>query len=67
MADQQIPNNESLAAKSDRVRFTILVYRKPGMSLSDFQKYWREQHAGVFTSIAVVKENLLSYQKVRQT
>ena len=60
MADEQ-------NRKQDRVRFTILVYQKPGMSRSDFSKYWREQHAGVFASIAIVKKNLLNYQQVRET
>lgn len=64
MADVQKPNNEASVAKQDRVRLTLLVHRKPGLSLSEFQKYWREQHAGVFTGIAVVKKNLLSYQQV---
>ena len=64
MADLHKSNNEASVAKQDRVRLTLLVYRKPGMSLSDFQKYWREQHAGIFTGIAIVKKNLLSYQQV---
>ena len=64
MADVQKPNNEASVAKQDRVRLTLLVHRKPGLSLGEFQKYWREQHAGVFTGIAIVKKNLLSYQQV---
>ena len=64
MADEQKSNNEASIAKQDRVRLTLLVYRKPGMSLGGFQKYWREQHAGVFTGIAIAKKNLLNYQQV---
>ena len=64
MADVQKSNNEASVAKQGRVRLTLLVYRKTGMRLSEFQKYWREQHAGVFTGIAIAKKNLLSYQQV---
>ena len=41
------------------------MYRGPGTSLSEFQNYWQDQHAGVVTSIAMVKENLPSHQQVR--
>ena len=64
MVDIQKSNDEASVAKQDRVRLTLLVHRKPDLSLSEFQKYWREQHAGVFTGIAIVKKNLLSYQQV---
>ena len=64
MADVQKSSNEASVAKQDRVRLTLLVYRKPGLGLGEFQKYWQEHHAGVFTGIAIVKKNLLSYQQV---
>ena len=66
MADESTPNKSPTASK-DRVRLTLLVYRKPGMSLNDFQQYWREQHSQIFTSIAIVKKNLLRYEQVRET
>ena len=66
MADEPNPNKSPTASK-DRVRLTLLVYRKPGMSLNDFQQYWREQHSQIFTSIAIVKKNLLRYEQVRKT
>ena len=50
--------------RTDRVRLAILVYRKPGMSLQDFQDYWRKEHAKVFSGIEVVKKNLLKYEQV---
>ena len=65
MSDVQPPQHEYSAAKQDRVRLTIFVYRKPGLTLSEFQQYWRERHAKIFSGIAVVKKNLLSYQQVR--
>lgn len=66
MADEQEPKTESAAARQDRVRLTLLVYRKQGTSLDDFQKYWKNQHSKVFSGIAIVKKNLLSYVQVRE-
>ena len=66
MADEQKPKKYPVARK-DRVRFTILVYRKPGMSRDEFQKYWREEHSDIFSNIAIVKKNLLNYEQVRET
>ena len=67
MADEQSTKNASSTGQQDRARLSIFVYRKQGLSLDEFQKYWREQHSGLFSSIAIVKENLLSYQQVRGT
>ena len=66
MADEQKPKKYPVARK-DRVRFTILVYRKPGMSRDEFQRYWREEHSGIFSNIAIVKKNLVNYEQVRET
>ena len=66
MADEQNSKNKPLAARQDRVRLTLLVYRKQGMSLDEFQKYWKDEHSKVFSSIAVVKRNLLTYVQVRE-
>ncbi len=51
--------------RTDRVRLVILVHRKDGMSLEDFQSYWRDEHSQVFSSIPIVKKNLLNYEQVR--
>lgn len=51
--------------RTDRVRLTILIYRKEGISTEDFHTYWRTKHAGIFTGIAIVKKNLLRYEQVR--
>ena len=66
MADEQKPKKYPVARK-DRVRFTILVYRKLGMSREDFQRYWREEHSAIFSNIAIVKKNLVNYEQVRET
>ena len=66
MADEQKPKTYPVTRK-DRVRFTIIVYRKPGMSRDEFQRYWREEHSDIFSNIAIVKKNLLNYEQVRET
>ena len=65
MADEK-PKKYPVARK-DRVGFAILVYRKPGMSRDEFQRYWREEHSDIFSNIAIVKKNLINYEQVRET
>ena len=52
--------------RADRVRLVILINRKEGMSVEDFQKYWRDEHSHLFSSLAIVKENLLKYEQVHE-
>ncbi len=66
MADEQHPNNKPLAARQDRVRLTLLVYRKEGISRDEFQRYWKDEHSKIFSGIAIVKKNLLSYVQVSE-
>ncbi|KAI0702934.1 hypothetical protein C8T65DRAFT_655135 [Cerioporus squamosus] len=48
---------------SDRVRLAILISPKPGMTPDECRSYWRSNHFKVFSSIAVVKRNLLKYEQ----
>lgn len=50
--------------RRDRVRLTVLIYRKEGMSTEDFQKYWRDEHSQCFAHLKIVKTNLLKYEQV---
>ncbi len=50
--------------RSDRVRLAVLMSPKPGLSFEEFDRYWLDVHADVFTSIAIVKRNLLKYEQV---
>ena len=36
------------------------------MSRDEFQRYWREEHSDIFSSIAIVKKNLVNYEQVRE-
>lgn len=57
-----VPNE--LRYRRDRVRLTVLVFRKEGMSTEEFQKYWRDQHSQCFAHLKIVKKNLLKYEQV---
>lgn len=47
------------------VRLISFLYRKPGMSVEDFAKHWRENHSRVFTSAKYVQEKVVNYEQVR--
>ncbi|KAL9126145.1 MAG: hypothetical protein Q9217_004756 [Psora testacea] len=49
--------------RPDRVRMVAIIFRKQGMSVEDFQSYWRDEHSQLFASIAVVKRNLFKYEQ----
>ena len=51
--------------RTDRVPLAVFTYRKPAMSVEDLQAYWRDEHSKIFSSIPIVKKNLLSYEQVR--
>lgn len=59
-------SNAALPAtvRSDRVRMVALMYPKDGLSFEEFDKYWLNEHSKVFTSIDIVKTNLLKYEQV---
>ncbi|KAI0326539.1 hypothetical protein GY45DRAFT_1258785 [Cubamyces sp. BRFM 1775] len=51
------------AVRTDRVRLAVLMAPKPGLSFEEFDRYWLDVHAEVFSSIAIVKRNLLKYEQ----
>ena len=50
--------------RQDRVRLAVLMAPKPGLSFEEFDRYWLDVHAKVFSSIAIAKRNLLKYEQV---
>ena len=52
------------ALRTDRVRLAVLMAPKPGLSFEEFDRYWLDVHAEVFSSIAIAKRNLLKYEQV---
>lgn len=61
-------NTDSFAPtlRPDRVRLAVLMAPKHGLSFEEFDRYWLDVHAKVFSSISIVKRNLLKYEQVRQ-
>ncbi|KAI8994044.1 hypothetical protein BD414DRAFT_481225 [Trametes punicea] len=51
------------ALRTDRVRLAVLMAPKPGLSFEEFDRYWLDVHANVFSSIAIAKRNLLKYEQ----
>ncbi|KAI0674974.1 hypothetical protein C8Q78DRAFT_1009866 [Trametes maxima] len=49
--------------RPDRVRLSMLLVPKEGLSLEDFRRHWIENHASLFSSLPVVKKNLLKYEQ----
>lgn len=43
-ADEEAKPKKTLAARPDRMRLSILLYRMKDMSLEDFNKYWANEH-----------------------
>ena len=62
MTSSTDPSTPSL--RPDRVRLAVLMAPKPGLSFEEFDRYWLDVHAKVFSSIAIVKRNLLKYEQV---
>ncbi|KAI8968612.1 hypothetical protein BD414DRAFT_504244 [Trametes punicea] len=60
MSDNASPK---LALRTNRVRLAVLMAPKPGLSFEEFDRYWLDVHANVFSSIAVAKRNLLKYEQ----
>jgi hypothetical protein len=54
----------SYTFRPDRVRLAILMKRKPGMSKEEFSRYWAEVHSPLFTSLDIVKANIVKYEQV---
>ncbi|KAF7797935.1 hypothetical protein EIP86_009142 [Pleurotus ostreatoroseus] len=56
-------SSETASIRKDRVRVVVLMHRKDDISFEDFDRYWLTQHAKIFTSIDIVKKNLLKYEQ----
>ncbi|KAJ7678933.1 hypothetical protein DFH06DRAFT_975016 [Mycena polygramma] len=52
-----------MSFRTDRVRLVALLKRKPSLSKEEFHKYWAEKHGPLFSSLEIVKTNLLKYEQ----
>ena len=41
-----------------------LMYPKDGVGFEEFDHYWLHEHSKIFTSLDIVKKNLLKYEQV---
>ncbi|KAI0674924.1 hypothetical protein C8Q78DRAFT_1066822 [Trametes maxima] len=56
-------NSSPPTLRTDRVRLAVLMAPKPGLSFEEFDRYWLDVHANIFSSIAIAKRNLLKYEQ----
>ncbi|KAJ7261845.1 hypothetical protein B0H12DRAFT_1013346 [Mycena haematopus] len=52
-----------MSFRTDRVRLAVLFKRKPTISKEEFVKYWAETHGPLFSSLDIVKKNILKYEQ----
>ena len=51
----------------NRVRFTAVFCPAPGISNSQFKKYWLQEHGKKFLSLDIARKNLTKYEQVGLT
>ncbi|KAI0829729.1 hypothetical protein BC628DRAFT_1314156 [Trametes gibbosa] len=51
------------AARTDRYRVVGLMAKKPGLTDEEFFTYWRTKNGPLFTSLEIVKKNLIKYEQ----
>ncbi|KAJ6508005.1 hypothetical protein C8R47DRAFT_1036853 [Mycena vitilis] len=52
-----------MSFRTDRVRLVVLLKRKSSLSKEEFHTYWSEKHGPLFSSLEIVKTNLLKYEQ----
>ena len=53
-----------MSLRTDRARLVLLVKRKATLSKEAFHHYWSGTHGALFSSLDIVKTNLLKYEQV---
>ncbi|KAJ3556421.1 hypothetical protein NM688_g2033 [Phlebia brevispora] len=49
--------------RKDRVRVVAIMFPKDGISFEEFDRYWLTEHSKLFSSLDIVKKNLLKYEQ----
>ncbi|KAG6329094.1 hypothetical protein ID866_9994 [Astraeus odoratus] len=52
-----------MSLRTDRVRITGSFKRKEGVSKEEFDNFWLNEHPKLFTSLDIVKKNILKYEQ----
>ncbi|KAI0829731.1 hypothetical protein BC628DRAFT_1408560 [Trametes gibbosa] len=63
VSEQAHAEVDAPSLRTDRVRLVVLMAPKPGLSFEEFDRYWLDVHAKVFSSIAIAERNLLKYEQ----
>ncbi|KAF8899395.1 hypothetical protein BD779DRAFT_1465317 [Infundibulicybe gibba] len=65
MHHQYQPTNlpSGIPFRKDRVRLILLSKRKEGITNEEFSEYWANSHARLFSSVPIVRQNLLKYEQ----
>lgn len=53
-----------MSLRTDRVRLVVMFKKKDTITREEFDRYWVEEHAKLFSSLAIVKSNVLKYEQV---
>ncbi|KAJ7030367.1 hypothetical protein C8F04DRAFT_1005782 [Mycena alexandri] len=52
-----------MSFRTDRVRLVVLIKKKPSLSKKEFHQHWAKTHGALFSSLEVVKKNILRYEQ----
>ncbi|KAJ7475961.1 hypothetical protein FB451DRAFT_1173905 [Mycena latifolia] len=52
-----------MSLRTDRVRLVMFLRRKSTLTREEFSQYWSGTHAALFSSLEIVKTNLIKYEQ----
>ena len=55
---------DSPGLSPSRVRLAALLTPKSDLTVEEFHNHWLNTHSKLFSSLAIVKKNLITYQQV---
>ena len=64
MSPESVAPTPAPVLRADRVRLCFLLAPKEGMSVEEFRDHWFNQHGKIFSSLTIVKKNVLKYEQV---
>jgi hypothetical protein len=53
-----------MSLRKDPVRVVGFIKKRDDLSHEEFYRYWIEEHSKLFSSITIVKKNLVKYEQV---
>jgi len=52
-----------MSLRTDRARITVLFTKKADVSQEDFERFWTVEHPKLFSSLDIVKSNIVRYEQ----